>query len=174
MYEDICAWLERDFPRSERPPKAACLALMESGALAAYIHISEGKASAYGLVAVDREHGAALLSHFAVQPEKRGQGYGSAFLADILEIYAPLSMAAEAEDPDFAKDEADRRLRERRFAFYERLGFRPLPARYRIFGVSMRVLWFGGNEPPSLREAMRSVYRKLLPPSMIGQVEADS
>lgn len=64
--------------------------------------------------------------HFALSPERRNGGIGSATISELLRLQAgnPLPMVLEVELPDAGEMAA------RRIKFYERLGFATLPYDY--------------------------------------------
>lgn len=57
------------------------------------------------------------IEHFAIAPELRGQGTGSALMGELRTIVGNRTLVLEAEPP------ADSDIAARRIAFYERLGF---------------------------------------------------
>ncbi len=68
------------------------------------------------------------LGYFAILPEMRGQGYGSAFYALLLkELDQADLLVFDVESPDRLDDPALRLTAERRINFYERQGAMLLP-----------------------------------------------
>lgn len=57
------------------------------------------------------------VEHFAVAPELRGQGTGSALMNELRRLIGARTLVLEAEPP------SDSDIAKRRIAFYERLGF---------------------------------------------------
>jgi ribosomal protein S18 acetylase RimI-like enzyme len=107
-----------------------------------YLRLFKEKWSNHHLLAVQREgvfvglahyvvipeHHLAWLWMFAVTPEARNRGVGAAIYRDVVG-HLPMgtvAMLLEVERPDLAHTEADRRLAERRIAFYRRQGARLL------------------------------------------------
>jgi len=74
------------------------------------------------------EHHLAWLWMFAVMPEVRNRGVGTTFYGEIVGRLpvGTVAMLLEVERPDLASTEAERRLAERRIAFYRRQGARLL------------------------------------------------
>lgn len=83
------------------------------------------------------EHHLAWLWMFAVTPEARNQGIGAAFYGEIVGRLpaGTAAMLLEVERPDLAHTEAERRLAERRIAFYRRQGARLLEGVHYIQSV---------------------------------------
>ena len=79
----------------------------------------QGLAAAYAFLLRAPEAKSLLLLLYAVEPEMRGSGVGSAFLRTLLErASGAAGLYAEVEKEELAPDAAERRI-----AFYERLGF---------------------------------------------------
>jgi len=85
----------------------------------------------------------AWLWMFAVTPEARNQGLGAAIYGDIVRRLpaGTVAMLLEVERPDLAQIEAERRLAERRIAFYRRQGALLLEGVYYVQSV-------GPHQPP--------------------------
>ena len=79
----------------------------------------QGLAAAYAFLLRAPKAKSLLLLLYAVEPEMRGSGVGSAFLRTLLErASGAAGLYAEVEKEELAPDAAERRI-----AFYERLGF---------------------------------------------------
>ena len=79
----------------------------------------QGRPAAYAFLLRAPEAKSLLLLLYAVEPEMRGSGVGSAFLRTLLErASGAAGLYAEVEKEELAPDAAERRI-----AFYERLGF---------------------------------------------------
>jgi GNAT superfamily N-acetyltransferase len=89
------------------------------------------------------EHRLAWLWMFAVTPEARNQGVGAAIYADIVRRLPAGTVAVliEVERPDLAHTEDERRLAERRIAFYRRQGAQLLEGVHYVQSV-------GPHQPP--------------------------
>lgn len=104
-----------------------------------------------------------LLQYFAITPEGRGSGLGSAFLQLLHAEYPEKTWVLEVEDPDAARDMEDRATREKRVRFYQKQGYVMLEhVRYTLFGVSMRIM-LRGDAPADIREMMHAFYRPMMP-----------
>ena len=82
-----------------------------------------------------------LLDYFAIQKNKRGLGVGAKALADLREIFAPLPIMLEIEDPELPCE--NREQRQKRKEFYLRCGMKMMDYRISLFGVDMRILTTG-------------------------------
>ena len=109
-----------------------------------------------------------MLDYFAVKRELRGSGIGSAFLKEMGRGY--FSEAAcvllEVDDPSFAGSEEEKKVCDRRLAFYLRNGLLETGVRARTFGADFLILEFPKGEPHSQAETGEfylRIYRSLLP-----------
>lgn len=127
------------FPRCERKPFAVIWEKSRKGQMELLAIDSEGFA---GLVITVLYGDIVLLDYFAVSPERRGDGIGSAVMALLQSRYAGKRLLLEIEDPDVPCD--NREERERRRRFYLRNGLTVMPYGITLFGVPMRVLTRGG------------------------------
>ncbi|MBQ9662602.1 MAG: GNAT family N-acetyltransferase [Oscillospiraceae bacterium] len=106
-----------------------------------------------------------LFDYLAIAEEHRDQGYGSAFLRQ-LRIPEAECIIGEVEDPEKAKDEEDRRQREKRLQFYLRNGYRQTGVTSCVFGAHYRILevptekW---HDDGTIAAFYSGVYKKLLP-----------
>ena len=153
-----------DFPENERKPlsmiQAAlardeydCLGLSASGSLRAYAFF----------VRLNSEY---LLDYFAVYPQYRCQGCGTAFLELLRQRYADADiLLIESESPDFAEDAADRETRQRRLRFYARCGCTDTAVTARVFGTEYRILELpvsGQHTAQQIRSAYMRLYQSFL------------
>jgi len=96
-----------------------------------------------GLYFVMHQTGASCLLYFAVRGDLRGQGYGSAALALLRELY-PAGLFLFVEEPDAARPGNDLRLS--RIRFYERNGLAdagfayPLEIVYRLMTLNCQIV----------------------------------
>jgi len=175
-FDELYERMRRDFPANERPPKTALQGQIKQGKLKALrLDADDAIGAAYALVAGKE---GLLITHLAVEPALRLKGYGSLLLMDLKDAYKGQSdyLIVEVELPDGAADEAERHLREKRVAFYERIGFigyENLP--YSIFGVPMMVMIWPINRKPlpaasDAKAMVKGAYRLFLPALLMGQV----
>ena len=158
--------LTRDFPPDELKPLSAIRQALEKGRYACYAAARGEAILAYAFfVKMDRR---ALVDYFAVKEELRGAGIGSRFLREL--VAGPLRGMAcallEVEDPDRARDGAERAARERRLAFYLRNGLRQTGVSAVVWHVPYRVLELplGAPKPADeIRRVYAALYRGMMP-----------
>lgn len=140
---DVYKRVRRDFPPVEYPPLPKMRRNMEWGAMQAQLYEDAGRDAAYAFVLRNDACRKCMLFIYAVEPEMRGSGVGSAFLNALIQERADLDgMYAEVEMAELAKSEEEKRICEKRIAFYENLGFRRVEGLYyRIYGVQMHLFY---------------------------------
>lgn len=117
----------RDFPASELKSVSMIQQLEERGwytCLGFFREEAPKTLCGYALL-IQTGPQAVLLDYFAVSPALRGGGIGGELLGLLrqwAQQRAPLFLA-EVEDPDFAADQDDLSIRNRRIGFYQRNGF---------------------------------------------------
>ena len=108
-----------------------------------------------------------LFDYLAIAEEYRGKGLGTAFLKQLRNCFSEADcVIGEVEDPDYAKEENDKVLRERRLQFYLRLGYRQTGVTSRVFGVDYLVLEVPTGFTHStevVRKTYTDLYRDMLP-----------
>ena len=112
----------RDFPESELKPFASVQGMMTRGLYEPLAFYDEaGALMAYAWQAVLPQCRNVLLDYFAVLPQYRGSGVGTAVLKELAAYYAPRkqSLIIECEHPAEAPEPAVAR---RRIGFYLRAG----------------------------------------------------
>lgn len=131
--------LHRDFPPAELRPLWSMRRLLEQGNYAACVAEENGVPQGYALFA--QAQGAALLDYFAVEPQLRGRGVGSAFLRALAQKdYGAPYLLIEAESPDSATTPEQLEERRRRIRFYIGCGCRQTGVRSFLFGVEYDIL----------------------------------
>lgn len=135
--------VRRDFPPIEYPPLPKMRRNMEWGAMQAQLYESDDRDAAYAFILRSDDCRSCMLFIYAVEPELRGRGVGSDFLRALIAERSDLDgMYAEVEMPELAKSAEERRIREKRIAFYEALGFRRVQRlEYHIYGVRMHLFY---------------------------------
>ena len=120
----------------------------------------------YALFWIDETGEYPLLDYLGVPAAKRGKGVGTRLLAMVGEHFAQakgIIVEAEAEE---SGDPAERDLRRRRLAFYQRCGFEFLSYDCALFGVHYKVLLLP-HGPIDAQEAMerhRGLYQNQFAP----------
>ncbi len=151
--------MERDFPEAELKSLPRLLGLMDRGGYEPYGLFQDGELAAYALYWRVGEEPYVMLDYFAVVPEGRNKGTGSALLREMLERFCQNGggVFGEVEIPDTGDEEVDA-LRRRRLGFYARAGLRQAGFRTKIFGVPFLVLRYG---PEISDEALMGIARAL-------------
>ena len=158
------AYMHEAFPPAELKPLAVMLRLMERGRYLCYGYYRNGRRAAYAFF-YRHDSRVLLLDYFAVTPELRGRGVGSAFLAALDAVLGGVCILGEVEMPD-SHDAGLNAMRLRRIAFYERAGFSLTGAACRLYGVRYAIIARrlpAGLTAAGLRGLLREVYRGLVP-----------
>jgi GNAT superfamily N-acetyltransferase len=153
-----------DFPADEIKPLNTILRGIDNGIYECLGMYDEDELMGYAfLIRAEKNY---LLDYLAVFSEKRNGGIGSEILRLLLEyLHDARMITVEAEDPEFADNDADRELRSRRIGFYKRNGYSDTGLRVECFGVSYVVLQTGVEERRDKQwywDIYRSYYRILL------------
>ena len=138
-------YMKQDFPPNELKPLSHILRSMEKG---------------YG-----------LLDYFAILKDRRGQGLGHLafplFLSYFKEGLPGIEgLYIESERVLAAENETQRRIRERRIAFYRSCGCEMTKLRSVLFGVDYSVLYRPIKEAGcgASKEALDGLYKKMFKP----------
>lgn len=164
LTELYCQHMKRDFPPDELKPLSRLWELMDRGLYDPYALFREGKVIAYAFYWKTKEDPYVLLDYFAVIPEERNKGTGSALLRDMLERFCQngKGVFGEVEAPVSGDEETDA-LRRRRLDFYARAGLRRKEYTSRIFGVPYIIIFYGPEiSEEALMETHRKIYRQAL------------
>lgn len=114
-FDELFAILEQSFPKSKRRDRTGHLAEFSEERFNSICYIPD---KLMGFLNYWDFDDFIYIEHFAVSPELRGQGTGSALMRYLAELTDGRKLVLEAEPPD------DSSIAARRVAFYERLGFR--------------------------------------------------
>jgi len=152
--------MKRDFPPAELKSLNSIRRMIAAGIYEPYALFQEGKVVSYAFYwqAGDPY---VLLDYFAVVPEKRNSGTGSALLREMLERFCVdgRGVFGEVEIPDTGESAVDD-LRRRRIGFYERAGLQRREFRTKIFTVPYIMLSYGPEiSDEALMEVDRKIYR---------------
>lgn len=162
-----------DFPPDEQKPLSVILNAFDEGIYKAFgLYENEAIVGYTCLVKSGRDY---LIDYLAIYPDKRNRGIGTTLLKILDGHMAGCgTILVEVEDPDYAKDEEDRKLRIRRMDFYLRNGCVDTGVRTRCFGVEFIILQMGGSKADKKKiwEKYSSFYRATLPKKMYdGNIE---
>ncbi|MBO4687457.1 MAG: GNAT family N-acetyltransferase [Clostridiales bacterium] len=158
----------RDFPSDERKPLSRIEDSIREGR---YLCIGawdvDGSFLAYAFFVLVGD--ASLLDYFAVVPDKRSEGIGTAFIQEAVRYSRAELTIIEIEDPEAASTEEERTERERRLRFYQNAGCVNTHVRVVTFGVGFLLLEYPVktlHNENEIAEGYRAIYRAILPKSM--------
>lgn len=158
-----------DFPSNELKPFSMIEKLMNSGCYecCGFYEKENDELCAYAFMMADTDTNMLLLDYFAVCEEVRERGYGSIVIELLKEDYTKWDgMIFEVEDDDTADTEEEKKIRQRRIAFYERNGVVMTKQKSSAFGVDFKLMSLGlGREikEDNVGYLLSAIYRKMLP-----------
>ncbi|MBR1931218.1 MAG: GNAT family N-acetyltransferase [Lachnospiraceae bacterium] len=163
-------YMQKDFPDNELKPLKMiekgvakqtyeCFGLFEGEEICGYAFF----------VKLIKDDGRAdyLFDYLAIREDLRDQGLGGTFLS-LLAVCFPdaNSMLGEVENPDYAKNEKERKTQERRLHFYLHNGIVDTGVTARVFGVEYRILEVVSDREHTgeqVKEIYGKIYRSFLP-----------
>lgn len=152
--------MQRDFPADELRPKWTFEKMLDDGACRFYGLFDGDALMAYGDIVYGNNSD--LLDFFAVMPELRGSGIGTAALRELTGISK--EMILEVESPYCVESAAEANLRRRRIDFYNRLGAIDTEISGKALGVEFLVLYIGKRRQfDTLGDELRDIYRVIYP-----------
>ena len=158
----------RDFPPNELKPFSLIEKLMNSGCYEScgFYEKESDELCAYAFMMADKDTNMLLLDYFAVCEEVREKGYGSIAIELLKEDYIKWGgMLFEVEDDDTADTEEEKRIRQRRIAFYERNGVVMTKQKSLAFDVDFKLMVMNlGCEvaEDNVGYLLSAMYRKML------------
>lgn len=154
--------LKHDFPPVELKPLSLILSLKKQGVYCCYGLYDNGEFVAYAFFAKPETVDYLLLDYLAVCKNHRSKQYGSKFLKLLQnELKDYQGILFEVESGADAKTEKERKICERRIAFYLRNGLIKTKINIKLFGVDMILLYLEIKGTPSdktLSEALDHIY----------------
>jgi GNAT superfamily N-acetyltransferase len=110
------------FPVRQREPFDTLIESIRTGEILAWVQLDHG--SPIGIAVVLRFSSVPwdFLEYFAIDGTVRSKGHGSALWTALLDQPEIRRLIFEVEDPDDTDDPDERRIRQRRIAFYQRQG----------------------------------------------------
>lgn len=155
----------RDFPESEIKPWEVVSGLYDRGFYIPLGYFEGGVLKAYVLLIALKEKRITLLDYFAVLPEYRNSGIGSAILTELRNFCTPFAdnILIESEHPHSAPD---RDIAGRRLGFYRRAGAVLTDTQVLLFGVHFLIFTLSCACGASCDAAgdIESIYRVSVPP----------
>ena len=157
--------LKKDFARNELKPLSSMRRSWEKNAYDCYGLFCRDEILGYAFfVRLGKNF---LFDYLAIEESHRDEGLGSIFLRQLTACLTDADcVVIEVEDPDQAKNEADRVLRERRLQFYLRNGYLETMLTSEVFGADYRILEVPVGNPHTtdqLRNIYAALYQSTLP-----------
>lgn len=157
-------YMKADFPKDELKPFEMIKNHMLNGIYICLGIFESNTLIGYAFCLTDSDSSAVLLDYFAILKEYRGSKNGSSALKKICRYFTEeLSFAAlilESENPDFSKNEQDKKTRNRRISFYEKNDMHRQSFTTDLFGVKYCIFSYPKTDAKS---ALISIYKKMLP-----------
>ena len=165
--------MKNDFPGNELKSLAMIEKVFREGRYLCYGVREGADILAYAFFALTEE--LYMLDYFAVKKDLRGSGIGSGFLKELNSycLREAACVLVEVDDPFFAGNDKEKKICERRLAFYLVNGLLDTGARARTFGADFLILEFPRGKPHSQAEAgefYSRIYRSLLPERIYEQM----
>lgn len=154
-----------DFPQDELKPLAHILSMVEDGTCTFYALRKDKEVLSYFSLCVNGQ--GVLVDYLAVNEKYRGQGIGTKTLEFLKSLALNKYIIIECEDEEKAVDEADKKTRLRRVAFYERAAFKKSGVSSNLFGVDYIILTYPTDiSKEKVKELYSTVYLRMLGKSM--------
>lgn len=163
-------YMKDDFPGNELKPLAAIETMLDKGSYQG-LGFYQGEAlTAYAYFVKHTAGKTLLLDYFAVCPEYRAEGVGSAFLMQMKEYFAGRkAILLECESVSCAGSEEERITRSRRINFYLKNGACRTRTKSELFGVEYDILYIpAGTEAVDVIEELDELYRQMFPETLFG------
>jgi GNAT superfamily N-acetyltransferase len=159
--------MREDFPPSELKPLFVILDAVDKGIYEA-LGLYDGE-EIVGYFCLVKQGNDYLVDYLAIYPEKRNGGIGSILVKLLSEhMDSTGNIIGEVEDPKYARNDDDRKLRIRRMDFYLRNGCFDTGVRAKCFGVEFIILRMGKKklEKQKCWDIYSAIYRSILPKDM--------
>lgn len=130
----------QDFPSSERPNLEGFRRRIVKHNEQVFIY--EENETEKGYCIIDDLNEYILVSFLAVYKETRGQGIGTKILKEIEEKYSnKKGIILEVENPEFAENEKEKNIQEKRIKFYQNSNFEIVPSlNVKLFMVNFKIM----------------------------------
>lgn len=151
------------FPEAELKPFALICEKQREGT--ADVLMVEDHGEFCGLAIMVLYEDLALLDYFAVDEKKRGGGYGSAALQQLLKYYEGRQLVIEIESTKVPCDNREERVR--REHFYHRNGMKDLDITIELCGVTMVLL---SNRTPLTYAEYINIYEQVYGSKIAGDI----
>lgn len=174
----IYADMELQFPPDELKPMPYMQKLFDRGVNSGFLVPDKDGFQAYALFIRAGDPDFQLLDYYAIRKDLQGKGIGSALMRQIREEMSCRWLLLEVEDPEYAADEADLDVRNRRLAFYFRSGLTDTGVRVFLFGVHYVILVLPKDGAPCTRQqawdGLAELYRNCIPPEKMPNFDPHS
>ena len=130
----------RDFPKSERPNLEGFRKRILKNKEEVYIFEEDGIEKGYCIIKQLQEY--ILVAFLAVYTEYRGKGIGTKILKEVQEKYSnKKGILLEVENPEFAKNDKEKNIQEKRIKFYEKSNFEIVKnLKVKLFMVNFKIM----------------------------------
>jgi len=134
----------QDFSENEVKPTKLVELYYEDGKYSGYGYFDGEELLAYAFFIVIDD--AYLSDHIAVTGTRKNCGIGTKFLNDLTgNIFKGKKVIGEVEDPEFAKNESDKTIMERRIGFYDRNGWKVHGIKIKLYFVDYLLISIDSN-----------------------------
>ncbi|MEG1479054.1 MAG: GNAT family N-acetyltransferase [Clostridiales bacterium] len=156
-----------DFPKDERKKIDHIERLLKEDNYVCYGLFENNVMRAYAFLCKNKDSKNMILDYLSVISNYRGSGYGSAFLKLLKGVCGNFQgLILEVESVDHAIDEEDKKIRERRMAFYFDNGLKPTKISTSVKGVVFSIIYYPFDEKwdnESLFADLNQLYPTLVP-----------
>ena len=163
--------LRYDFPPDElKPLDRIEVSISEGKYLCIGAFGDDGKLVAYAFFVITGDK--SLLDYYAVIPQLRGKGIGSAFLSEAIRKADSSFTMIEIDDPSEAADEKEKLICQKRMDFYLNAGCINTEVRVAAFGVRFLLLEYPLKQKHTtseVSEGYKDIYREILPKRMFDE-----
>lgn len=157
--------LVNDFPLAERKPFFTMAKMFKENTYACYALTENDEVKAYATL-VWKNDDICLLDYFATVSSERGTGLGSIMLSMLKEELNIKTLIFECENPEYAKDEEDKIIREKRIAFYKKNGAYLSNSEVNLLGVNFNIMYMPmklHDSNVNVRDEMDLIYKNMYP-----------
>lgn len=156
----------QDFPSSERPNLEGFRRRIIKYNEQVFIYEENEIEKGYCIIADLDEY--ILVSFLAVYKETRGQGIGTKILKEIEEKYSnKKGIILEVENPEFAENEKEKNIQEKRIKFYQKSNFKIVPnLNVKLFMVNFKIMIYQKEKQEiniqEVIDKMKEYYSKII------------
>lgn len=163
----------RDFPKNERPNLERFRKRILENKEEVYIFEEEDAEKGYTLIVKLENY--IFVDFLATYKESRGQGIGTKILKELKEKYPDCNIILEVEDPEFARDEKEKTIREKRIKFYEKSNFKiikELQIKYSDLVIfKLMIFSVKAQNIEEIHDKMKKIYNKVLNKKILKKIE---